>query len=139
MGQMYLQRFVYGEGVTKAALDQAWGEAFKAFAQTGNWGNVDRGVKHHQSYGTGWGGYALIEVDDPEAFGRYQMFPQPDIRPRGSRHIRTPVGHGSGVRGDHPRLEVEVAERAERLPFVLRAPPRRPSSVRAFGACGSLG
>jgi hypothetical protein len=74
MGQMYLQRFVYGEGVTKAALDQAWGEAFKAFAQTGNWGNVDSGVTHHQSYGTGWGGYALIEVDDPEAFGRYQMF-----------------------------------------------------------------
>ena len=32
MGQMYLQRFVYGEGVTKAALDQAWAEAFKAFA-----------------------------------------------------------------------------------------------------------
>ena len=74
MGQMYLQRFVYAEGVTKTALDQAWGEAFKAFARTGNWGCVDSGVKHHQSYGTGWGGYALIEVDDPEAFGRYQMF-----------------------------------------------------------------
>lgn len=37
-------------------------------------GGVDSGVTHHQSYGTGWGGYALIEVDDPEAFGRYQMF-----------------------------------------------------------------
>lgn len=44
MGQMYLQRFVYGEGVTKAVLDQAWGEAFKAFAKTGNWGCVDSGV-----------------------------------------------------------------------------------------------
>ena len=38
MGQMYLQRFVYGEGVTKAALDQAWGEALKAFAKTGTGG-----------------------------------------------------------------------------------------------------
>ena len=74
MGQMYLQRFVYGEGVTKAALDQAWGEGFKAFAQTGNWGGVDSGVTHHQTYGTGWGGYVLIEVEDPEAFGRYQAF-----------------------------------------------------------------
>jgi hypothetical protein len=25
-----------------------------------------------KTYGTAWGGYALIEVDDPEAFGRYQ-------------------------------------------------------------------
>lgn len=74
MGQMYLQRFVYAEGVRKAELDQAWSEAFKAFARSGNWGDVEAGVKHHHSYGTGWGGYALLEVDDPEAFGRYQMF-----------------------------------------------------------------
>src|SRR5436190_1242778 len=53
MGQIYLQRFVYSAGVTKAALDQAWGEGFKAFAQTGNWGGVDSGVTHHQTYGTG--------------------------------------------------------------------------------------
>ena len=45
MGQIYLQRFVYGEGVTKAALDQAWDEAFKAFARSGNWGDVGSGVK----------------------------------------------------------------------------------------------
>ena len=25
-----------------------------------------------QTYGTGWGGYVLIEVDDPDAFARYQ-------------------------------------------------------------------
>ena len=75
MGQMYLQRFVYAQGVRKAELDEAWSQAFKAFARSGNWGDiVDGGVKHHQSYGTGWGGYALIEVEDPEAFGRYQMF-----------------------------------------------------------------
>jgi hypothetical protein len=55
-------------------LDQAWAEAFKAFAQTGNWGGVDAGVTHHKTYGTGWGGLVLIEVEDPEAFGRYQAF-----------------------------------------------------------------
>ena len=60
MGQMYLQRFVYHEGVTKPALDEAWSEGFKAFARTGNWGDVDGGVTHHQTHGTGWGGYVLI-------------------------------------------------------------------------------
>ena len=75
MGQMYLQRFVYAEGVRKAELDEAWSQAFKAFARSGNWGDiVDGGVKHHQSYGTGWGGYVLIEAEDPEAFGRHPMF-----------------------------------------------------------------
>ena len=72
MGQMYLQRFAYRDGVTKAALDEAWAEAFKIFARTGNWGGVDKGVTHHQTYGTGWGGYILVEVEDPDAFGRYQ-------------------------------------------------------------------
>jgi hypothetical protein len=72
MGQIYLQRFAYREGVSKAELDRVWGEAFKTFAQAGNWGGVEAGVTHHQTYGTGWGGYVLIEVEDPEAFGRYQ-------------------------------------------------------------------
>jgi hypothetical protein len=44
MGQMYLQRFANRDGISKSALDQAWEEAFKAFAQTGNWGGVDGGV-----------------------------------------------------------------------------------------------
>ena len=74
MGQMYLQRFAYRDGVHKAELDQAWAEAFKTFAKTGNWGGVEKGVTHHQTYGTGWGGLVLIEVEDPDAFGRYQMF-----------------------------------------------------------------
>jgi len=40
MGQIYLQRFVYGEGVTKAALDQAWDEAFGRYQ-----------MFHNQTYG----------------------------------------------------------------------------------------
>jgi hypothetical protein len=74
MGQTYLQRFEYRDGVTKPALDEAWGNAFKAFARTGNWGGVEEGVRHGRTYGTGWGGYVLIEADDPEAFGQYVAF-----------------------------------------------------------------
>jgi hypothetical protein len=36
MGQMYLQRFAYRDGASKAELDAAWTEAFKAFARSGN-------------------------------------------------------------------------------------------------------
>lgn len=54
-------------------LDQAWGVALQTFATSGNWGGVQKGVRHIKTYGTSWGGYALIEVDDPEAFGRYQQ------------------------------------------------------------------
>jgi hypothetical protein len=31
------------------------------------------GVRHIKTYGTAWGGYVLIDVDDPEAFARYQL------------------------------------------------------------------
>ena len=74
MGQIYLQRFAYRDGATKGAIDEAWGEAFKAFGKSGNWGGVERGVTHHQSYGTAWGGYVVIEVEDPDAFAQYQIF-----------------------------------------------------------------
>ena len=71
---MYIQRFAYRDGVSKGAIEEAWGEGFKAVARNGNWGDVERGVTHEGTYGTAWGGYVLIEVDDPEAFGRYQAF-----------------------------------------------------------------
>ena len=74
MGQLYMQRFAYRDGCTKSAIDEAWGNGFKAVARTGNWGDVEKGVTHKGTYGTAWGGYVLIEVDDPEAFGRYQAF-----------------------------------------------------------------
>jgi hypothetical protein len=74
MGQIYLQRFVNRDGATKAEVDRAWSEGFKTFAKSGNWGGVDKGVTHQKGYGTGWGGYVLLEVDDPEAFGRYQAY-----------------------------------------------------------------
>ena len=72
MAQMYLHRFAYRDGVSKAELDQAWSEAFAAFARAGNWGGVEKGVTHHKTWGTAWGGYILLEVDDREAFARYQ-------------------------------------------------------------------
>jgi uncharacterized protein DUF3303 len=72
MGQMYLHRFATRDGVAKAEVDAAWAEAFRTFAKSGNWGGVDSGVTHHKTWGTSWGGYILIEVDDPDALARYQ-------------------------------------------------------------------
>jgi hypothetical protein len=72
MGQLYLQRFEYRGAISQAEFEGVWGGALEAFAKAGNWGGVPAGVTHVRTYGTGWGGYALIEVDDPEAFARYQ-------------------------------------------------------------------
>jgi hypothetical protein len=71
MAQLYLQRFEYLGG-SKAEFDGAWGIALESFAKCGNWGGVEKGVHHVKTYGTAWGGYALLEVDDSEAFARYQ-------------------------------------------------------------------
>jgi hypothetical protein len=72
VSQLYLQRFEYRGASSKAEFDQAWGIALQTFAKCGNWGGVETGVRHVKTYGTAWGGYALIEVDDPEAFALYQ-------------------------------------------------------------------
>jgi hypothetical protein len=72
MGQLYIQRFENWGPVNKGEFDQAWGVALQTFANSGNWGGVEKGVRHIKTYGTSWGGYALIEVDDPDAFARYQ-------------------------------------------------------------------
>ena len=72
MGQQYMQRFEYRGAVSKSEFDQAWSAALQTFAKSGNWGGVEKGVRHIKTYGTAWGGYALIEVDDLEAFARYQ-------------------------------------------------------------------
>lgn len=73
MGQVYLHTYKY-KGVLKSEIDNAWGAALEAFAKTGNYGNVESGLRHLKGWGTGWGGYVLIEVDDPEAFDKYQLF-----------------------------------------------------------------
>ena len=73
MSQLYLQRYEY-RAVGKAEIDQAWTVALEAFARTGNYGGVESGIRHVQGYGTGWGGYVLLEVDDPAALARYQLF-----------------------------------------------------------------
>ena len=73
MGQIYLQRFEYRGAVNKTEFDGAWNVALQTFARSGNWGGAEAGVRHVKTYGTAWGGYVLIEIDDPEAFGRYQL------------------------------------------------------------------
>jgi hypothetical protein len=72
MGQLYMQRFENWGAVSKGDFDQTWGVALQTFAKSGNWGGVEKGVRHIKTYGTSWGGYALIEVDDPAAFAHYQ-------------------------------------------------------------------
>jgi hypothetical protein len=74
MGQLYMQRFEYRGGIARAELDEAWGKANVAMATTGNWGGVKNGITHIHGYGTAWGGYALIEVEDPQALVEYQLF-----------------------------------------------------------------
>ena len=74
MGQIYMQRFEYRGAVDKTAFDTAWGIANDVMAKTGNWGGMKKGIKHLHGYGTAWGGYALIEVEDPKALEEYQIF-----------------------------------------------------------------
>ena len=62
MGQLYMQRFEYRGAIDKAAYDEAWGIAFKAMKETGNWGNVPSGVTHHNAWGTAWGGKTSVKA-----------------------------------------------------------------------------
>jgi hypothetical protein len=71
MGQIYIQKFEYRGAPTKAEVDAAWGVAVEALGKAGNFGHVESGVRHIKSYGTAWGGYALIEVEDSAAFSQY--------------------------------------------------------------------
>jgi hypothetical protein len=70
--QLYLQRLEYTGAISRTEFDQTWAVAIQTFNKSGNWGGVETGVHHHKTYGTAWGSYALIEVDDPAAFARYQ-------------------------------------------------------------------
>jgi hypothetical protein len=72
LSQLYFQRFEYRGAISKAEFDQAWEAALRTSAKCGNWGGVERGLRHIKTYGTAWGGCALIEIDDPEAFARCQ-------------------------------------------------------------------
>ena len=53
--------------IDKSAYDAAWDIANEAIARTGNWGNVQNGLKHIHGYGTAFGAYALLEVEDPKS------------------------------------------------------------------------
>ena len=72
MGQLYMQKFENWGPVARDEFDGAWAVGLETFAKSGNWGGVENGVKHHGTYTTSWGGYVLLEVDDPQAFQQYQ-------------------------------------------------------------------
>ena len=46
MGQLYMQRFENWGAVGKGDFDQTWGVARQTFAKSGNWGGVEKGVRH---------------------------------------------------------------------------------------------
>ncbi len=73
MNQLYVQRFE-SKNPDKETFDKCWEIANKAFKDTGNWGNVPSGVKTLHALASTFGGYGIIEVEDPEAFNAYQMF-----------------------------------------------------------------
>lgn len=50
MGQVYLHTYRY-KGVLKSEVDHAWGAALEAFAKTGNYGNVESGVRPSETGG----------------------------------------------------------------------------------------
>ena len=74
MAQLYMQRFEYRGAITKEEYDKAWAVANDVMAKTGNWGGVEKGIKHLHAYSTAWGGYGLIEVENQSAFEEYQLF-----------------------------------------------------------------
>src|SRR5437660_10579673 len=87
MSQLYLQRFEY-RAAPKSEFDQAWGIALQTFARTGNYGGAEAGVRHIKSYGTAWGGYVLLEVDDADAFCSLPATPRNELRAYGRHHFR---------------------------------------------------
>ncbi len=104
MGQLYMQKFENWGAVSKTEFDQTWGVALQTFATTGNWGGVPKGVRHIKTYGTSWGGYVLIDVDDAAAFSRYQTDHYQTYGSRRPRDVRAAHGRDvrPGARG-HPR------------------------------------
>ena len=90
MPQLHLQRFEY-RAAEKAQFDQAWAIALQTFGKTGNFGGAESGVRHIKSYGTGWGGYVLLEVDDPDAFGPLSATSCDELRPHGRYYLRAAI------------------------------------------------
>ena len=72
LAQLYLLRFEFRCAPSKAEFDQAWDVTLQRFARCANWDGAEAGVRLVKTYGTAWGRYALIEVDDPETFAPYE-------------------------------------------------------------------
>ena len=103
-----------GAPIDKASFDKAWSVANETMAKTGNWGGVKKGVTHVHGYATAFGGYGLIDVDDPKAFDEYQLLSYQQLQPHGDDYIRAVGGPGRGV-GPSPRRD-QVQSVEARLP-----------------------
>src|SRR5438093_13766730 len=69
-----MQHVVKRGEIDRDVFGATCGIAHDVMAKTGNWGGVKKGIKHLHGYGTSWGGFALIEVEDPQALVEYQLF-----------------------------------------------------------------
>jgi hypothetical protein len=74
MGQLYILKFEAWSAISRFEFDKTWSTSIEAVGKSGNWGGVDKGIRHIGAYGTAWGGYVLFEADTPEAFAQYQLF-----------------------------------------------------------------
>lgn len=74
MGQLYLLRYDAWSAISRFEFDKTWTTAIEAVAKAGNWGAVEKGIRHIGAWGTAWGGYVLFEAETPEAFAQYQTF-----------------------------------------------------------------
>jgi hypothetical protein len=74
VGQLYILRFEAWSAISRFEFDKTWSTAIEAVARTGNWGGVEKGIRHIGAYGTAWGGYVVFESNTPEATAQYQLF-----------------------------------------------------------------
>lgn len=74
MGQLYILKFEAWSAISRFEFDKTWSISVEAVAKSGNWGGVEKGIRHIGAYGTAWGGYVLFEAETPEAMAQYQLF-----------------------------------------------------------------
>ena len=104
MSQLYLQRFEY-RAAAKSEFDQAWTIALQTFAKNGHWGGAESGVRHLKSYGTAWGGYVLIEVDDAGTLRALSATSRYELRSHGSNYLRADIRSRCRARTARPPYE----------------------------------
>ena len=72
MGQVYLHTYRY-QGVLSPKSIMPGELPLRHSPRQATMATSNPALRHLKGWGTGWGGYVLVEVDD-KAFDRYQLF-----------------------------------------------------------------